>query len=296
MNKKITCKQDGQQLNIGDVVGGEIAVNGIILARDLPMNGFYVSVDLYKASLELWQNAPIVAPTHVEATQETTFGVINRAYAEGGKLKADATIYAGRLKMAYPVLHDRITTGQPVSGSIQIEIDGFITESNYKSRPVQIVATKITNVNHYALLQDEMGACDVIDGCGVNLTAKKQKEVKMTEEQVKALFDGLETKLLTAVNDANQQRSEKLEVNHIKPCEFNKLVERVTATEEMAAKLEASYTELNDNHAVVTEENTKLKEQVKTLTASLAQVKNNATGVNLTASGESEDQPVKYLL
>lgn len=296
--KKVSFKLDLEQLNISEANGGEIAVNNIVMAQDLPMNGVYISPDVFKASLELWTGAPIVAPSHVEVeTDANTFGKITKAFIDGDKLKANAIIYADKLKAAYPVLYQKITTGQAVSGSISVYVLGFDAKATYKNRQINFIVAKLTDVFHYALLQDEMGACDVKDGCGVNLSANNNREVNMTEEQTKALLKAFKDDVVAEVAklQATDGRSEKLDTQN-KPCEFNQLVERVTANEVKTANVEAGYTALKASYAEVTEENTQLKSELTTLKATFAQLQNNSTGTSLKASGEQQDTLPKYVL
>jgi len=272
--------------------GGMLAVNNIIMSKDFPMNGIYIPIDIFKASLELWTNAPIVAPDHVEAeTEANTFGRITRAFIDGDKLMADAVVDLDKLNAAYPILYNKIVSGQAVSGSIAVWAVGFETNGNYNNRSFNFITTSITEVYHYALLQDEPGACDIVDGCGVNLSATKTKEVSMTTAEIQALLDANNKELISvfAKLSANQatERPAKLDVTHVKPCEFNQLVERVTANEATAVTLQAA-------QAKVAEENESLKTEVLTLKAALAQFKNNNTGTDV--KGDTESEQTKYLL
>ena len=276
---------------------GMLAVNNIVMSKDFPMNGVYIPIDIFKASLDLWVNAPVVAPDHVDVeTEANTFGRITRAFVDGDKLMADAVIDLDKLKTAYPVLYNRIISGQAVSGSIAVWNEQFESVSGepigtYKNKRFNSLATSITKVYHYALLQDERAACEIKDGCGlINLSATKTEEVSMTTEEMKALLEDnnkqlLETAAKLSANQADAKRPDKLDAIQIKPCEFKQLVERVTATEATAEKLQATQTK-------VAEENEALKTEVLTLKTTIAQFKHNSTGTDVKSDTESDSEEI----
>ena len=291
MNKqqRISLKHNLIVANPSNQTMGQLEVKNIVMTKDLPMNDIYTPPAVFKASAEMWTGGPIVAPIHVETeTAANTFGTITRAFVESGKLKADAVFNLDKLSASYPILFNRLIKGEPISGSIHVDVLGFEVGNNYShgGRSFNFLTTEITKVFHYALLQDIPAACKPIDGCGVNLSASKNnKEVSMTEEQFKALAKELKDSIAEEVKTLSAKQGETTRPDKddtVTGCQLKALAERVTANEATTAELKASLAKVN-------ELNEGLKAEVVTLKAEATQAKNNSTGVGVV----SDDQQLE---
>jgi molybdopterin converting factor small subunit len=279
---------------------GDKVTQNVVLFKDEPMQASisaYIPLAVTAASLPLWENAPIIAPTHLKPQEaaRNIFGHLSNPTVDGDKFTAAATVDLSLLGEKYPQLHQRLVNGEAVNGSVDIEVIAIKANGNYKGVDFEYFITEIVAVNNYAILQDTLGACSVHQGCGFNVSATNTKEeVDMTNES-----DGIlsEVKgILMELKAAKDERPEKLEVTHIKECEFNDLMGRLSSTEEKlattqetVANLQAGYTALKGSYAEVTEENKQLK-------ASLNQLKNNQNGTGVKAEGEPQNTLPEYVV
>jgi hypothetical protein len=284
--------------------GAEVTVENVTLFKDEPLQAslsVYIPFSVVKASLSLWEDAPIIAPTHLSPQEaiKNIFGRLNNPTINGDKFQATATINLKALKSKYPQLHNRLINGEPINGSVDMAVKRIKASGIYKNKPYDYIVTEIVQANNYAMLQDTLGACKVNEGCGFNTQAQQNKEgmkMSITQEDLQTsmqkfgeqLQATLTAQLNTALN-ANIAKPTTITADHVKPCEFNQLVERVTAAE-------AGGLELTENYTKLQETNKQLNENIKNLTAQLKQLQNNQNGVGLKADDKAKEADLDFSL
>jgi hypothetical protein len=281
--------------------GAEVTVENVTLFKDEPLQGSFsalIPFEVLAASLPLWEDTPIIAPTHLSKQEaiKNIFGRLNNPTINGDKFQATATINLEALKNKYPQLHNRLINGEQINGSVDMAVKRIKASGIYKNKTYDYIVTDIVRANNYAMLQDTLGACDVNQGCGFNAQAQQNEEgmkMSITPEELQTsmqkfgeqLQATLTAQLNTALN-ADIAKPTTITADHVKPCEFNQLVERVTAAEAGNSELKNNYTESQETIK-------RLNENITNLTAQLKQLQNNQNGVGLTADSKATPEPTE---
>jgi len=117
--------------------------------------------------------------------------VYHAAYTD--KLVAEGWFDVAKTRKVDPRVLNALQQGQAIELSTGLTVDTKDAPPNavHNGTPYQAIASNY-RPDHLAVLPDEIGACSVNDGCGVNVNKhSRQKDNTMTEKQKKEFIDSL---------------------------------------------------------------------------------------------------------
>lgn len=136
---------------------------------------------------ESWNGIPVtighprVNETYVSANSPTVLrdwavGIIFNSRMDGTRLLAEAWIDQSRIQALSADTLTRIQNGEVMEVSVGILSDEEHTEGVHNNEAYSIIARN-HRPDHLALLPGEVGACSIIDGCGLRVNKRGGKEV-----------------------------------------------------------------------------------------------------------------------
>ena len=144
----------------------------------------YHSVDTLTSGVPYWENKPITlnhpqddkgnfVPVGDVSADAWVIGLVKNARMEDNKLKADAHFDVQKLIALSPDVLEDIRNGKTMEVSIGVfaeekQEDGIWNEEQYKAIALN------HQPDHLALLPGEIGACSVMDGCGLSVNNEKK--------------------------------------------------------------------------------------------------------------------------
>lgn len=170
---------------------------------------------------DVWNGVPItighpqingnyVSANSPEILANWSTGIVFNARMDGDALKADAWIDETRLIALSPELLQKITNGEIIEVSVGVFCDEEETEGVYNEEHYIAVARN-HRPNHLALLPDEVGACSIVDGCGIRVNKKGGKKVELliNESNERQVLKELATKGFSVNETGHMELSNK---------------------------------------------------------------------------------------
>ena len=212
----------------------------------------YYPQDEVAKSVLAWNGMPIpithpqVSGRHVSARHPDVFeqfgvGTIYNAHVQDGKLKGLAYLSVASLQSKAPDILNRIVNGQKVelSTGLNLDLEKAPEGSEFQGKRFDFIARNY-RPDHLAILVDEVGACSINDGCGVNVNSEQQlilneKEIDMDKQKlVDAIVlncdcyeDADKTGLLALSEPALNRIKEQIESDKASKTEIGTLKEQV---------------------------------------------------------------------
>lgn len=170
-----------------------IQVDNIVIFKDKPMNGYFFSKSVQMHSVKLFNYVPVLAPRHardaIEIIKFSTGELKNARFSDKHGVIASAIINLTSLKSLSQVLYNKLINGEPINGSMEATFNAIRVNGVHKGIKYAFQVTKVTNVGHYALLENELGACSIKDKCGVNVIKfNKRSLFNMDKEEIKQML------------------------------------------------------------------------------------------------------------
>lgn len=126
---------------------------------------------------------PIIDGEYVSAFDErvqTKVGFVRNAYMDGKKLKAEACINVQKLAAVSPETLEYIEQETTLEVSIGIFAEDEEEKGIWNNEEYEVIARNY-KPDHLALLPGGVGACSVVDGCGIRVNKKGGKNVNVNE-------------------------------------------------------------------------------------------------------------------
>jgi len=118
-----------------------------------------------------------------EILKDWAIGTIFNTRMDGKDLKAEAWIDETKLIAFSPKTATRINNGEIIEVSIGVFSDEDIIEGFYGIEQYSAIA-KNHRPNHLALLPDEVGACSIMDGCGLRVNKKGGTKMEIIVNEI----------------------------------------------------------------------------------------------------------------
>jgi hypothetical protein len=181
MSKKIqafTFKTNSQELIRNESVDGkDYIVVPTIAAKSMVMNGIFYPEEEFSNWLDTWEGIPIpvrhpkvngqyVSARKIKIHEQYNIGSFYNVSFESGKLKGEMYLDKEKaLKINKGSLIEKIENGEMIENSVCVF--GELEEKSGEFEGVKYTHV-ISNMkpDHLALLEDEVGACSIKDGCG----------------------------------------------------------------------------------------------------------------------------------
>jgi len=135
-------------------------------------------------------NHPEVDGIHVSANNpdiiETAVGRVYNTHVDGARLKAEAWIDSEKLQQISAVLVDQFKKGELIEVSLGMFSEEETVSGDWNGETYEAIA-KNHRPDHLALLPGAVGACSLVDGCGLGVNSDnsninlKKEELKMAE-------------------------------------------------------------------------------------------------------------------
>jgi len=153
-----------------------LVVKGVPLVEGV-LNGRFVSADEFGTFTNDWNDVPVVlrhpkkngGSARVPATDVPVVGRFYNAKMDGQRLVGEYWLDKGMLENSEEGLHllDLISGRHPIETSTGYWSESIPQTGKYNDRSYGLVDRNI-HPDHIALLPDEIGACSLADGCGLN--------------------------------------------------------------------------------------------------------------------------------
>lgn len=130
-------------------------------------------VDDVEKSVAAWNGIPILLGHRLNAQSPETFdrwglGMIANARMSNRRLVADGWFDVDRLAAVAPSLLDVLRSGGQVELSTGLHVTPERRAGVFNGREYDAIA-RLLIPDHLAILPDQVGACSLIDGCGVHV-------------------------------------------------------------------------------------------------------------------------------
>jgi len=124
------------------------------------------------------RNVSANSPEIIE--QQTVGRVYNTYVKDSRKLAAEAWLDEERLQNLSKEVLDHVKKGEPIEVSLGLFSDDDVTEGDWNGEHYEAIA-KNHRPDHLALLPCSVGACSLIDGCGLGVNSDKTMEIDCTD-------------------------------------------------------------------------------------------------------------------
>jgi hypothetical protein len=132
---------------------------------------------------EMWNGIPIVinhpevdgmniSANSPDVIDDQGVGYVFNTHVNGSKLAAEAWLDEERLREISLNVLEAIKNGKPLEVSLGMFTDDEIIEGNWNGENYEAIARN-HRPDHLALLPDSVGACSLVDGCGMGVNNKK---------------------------------------------------------------------------------------------------------------------------
>lgn len=175
-----------------------LIVPGVLNGSDGPI---YYPPEEISTSYESWNHTPIVvyhpmdngkplSARQPEVLNKSGIGVVLRARVSNGKLVAEGWFDLEQTRIVDMRVYDALTSGTKIELSTGLFVDksdappNAIHNSPNGPRPYTHIARNY-RPDHLAILPDMVGACSILDGCGVLVNKSKDDAGTTVEEKVK---------------------------------------------------------------------------------------------------------------
>jgi len=151
-----------------------------------------------------------VSANSPEVLKDWAIGRIFNTYMDGSSLKSEAWIDQTKLIALSPETLERINKGEIIEVSIGVFSDEDIIEGFYGVEQYSAIARN-HRPNHLALLPDEVGACSILDGCGLRVNKKGGviMEIIVNETNEQQVLKELSLKGFSVNETGYQERANK---------------------------------------------------------------------------------------
>ena len=121
-------------------------------------------------------NGTPVSGKEQEVVDSLSVGAIYNTHFSEGKLKAEAWVDVNRVSKMYPEAYQMLLEGMSMDVSVGVYNRQEVGEGDWNGEHYTATARDY-RPDHLALLPDQEGACNLNDGCGVRINAKKKDTV-----------------------------------------------------------------------------------------------------------------------
>lgn len=150
-------------------------------------NNFYPCTEISNTAKD-WNGVPLTighpvddkgdlvrAFNNAEVLEKYSVGTFENVEYKNGKLKGEGRINKNRIQKISPKALDRLSKGLMTEVSTGLLADGDGIEGMWKGEPYNETLSNF-RPDHLALLPDDIGACSLMDGCGVRMNKLKNKK------------------------------------------------------------------------------------------------------------------------
>jgi hypothetical protein len=180
-------------------LGGKdyIVAQGVPLVEGV-LNGRFVSAEEFGAFVNDWNGVPVVmrhpkendGSARVPQPDVPVIGKFYRARLDGKRLVGEYWLEADKLDNPEgEIILSRLSTQKPSETSTGYWAESIPSEGNWNGRDFAFVDQNI-HPDHIALLPDEIGACSLEDGCGMNRNARQKGGPMPTSRHLHENADG----------------------------------------------------------------------------------------------------------
>jgi hypothetical protein len=158
-----------------------IVAQGVPLVEGV-LNGRFVSAEEFGAFVNDWNGVPVVmrhpkqndGSARVPQPDVPVIGKFYGAKLDGARLTGEYWLEADKLDNPEgEMILSRLSTQQPSETSTGYWAESIPSVGNWNGQDFAFVDQNI-HPDHIALLPDEVGACSLADGCGLNRNARQE--------------------------------------------------------------------------------------------------------------------------
>jgi len=143
---------------------------------------------------QMWNGIPIVinhpevdginiSANSPDIIDDQGVGYVFNTHVNGSKLVAEAWLDEERLREISLNILESIKNGKPLEVSLGMFTDDEIIEGDWNGETYEAIARN-HRPDHLALLPDSVGACSLVDGCGMGVNNKKGGDIVDADEIV----------------------------------------------------------------------------------------------------------------
>lgn len=157
--------------------------------REIVMNNYLVPADEIGHLVGMWNGSPITlrhpklnnGSVNVPNPDVPIIGRFYNASFDGKKLSGEYWLDDGILQAQAPTIHNKILKGEGIETSTGYWADEEMTAGTFENKAYDLIHRNL-RPDHIAILPDEVGACSMQDGCGVNRNSDANYSCPMGEQ------------------------------------------------------------------------------------------------------------------